>query len=353
MFCPECGYENNNENKFCMRCGKDIKQEAKAFRKDNLNGILEDKTHEKEINIPDKTNENEPGVCTECGYHNSLQSYKCIRCDKILKEDSQITKTDNNQTFQNTSNMQYNANQYHNDSNTYTTDNISSATHSNEQHNYEIFSENYNGNYEYKMLKPSLAASIGGAILVILAYFMSFMNIDLTLLKMFSDDIPQSYSASLIDIEPYGILVMLFMILLIILLILKRQKASIAPLISSIILFCDPLIDIYSGFNDDDTDMIFAKNIAESMYEFGAGFYFTIIGFIIIGIGIFLAYRDNWDKTTRTMHYVVDGIMAVIVVIAVWVGYDTVDPDSLEGFVDYPESYRCEMSLGYDMNETL
>ncbi len=26
MFCPECGYENNEGNKFCMGCGKDLKQ---------------------------------------------------------------------------------------------------------------------------------------------------------------------------------------------------------------------------------------------------------------------------------------------------------------------------------------
>lgn len=300
-----------------------------------------------------KINESEPGVCPDCGYHNNPSSSKCIKCDKILKEDSQILKPDNNQTLENTSNVKYNDNQYNNYSNTYTTNNISSTTHNNEQHNYEIFSENYNGNYEYKMLKPSLAASIGGAILVILACFMSFINIDLSLLSMFDDDISQSYSASLIDIEPYGILVMLFMVLLIILSVLKRQKASIAPLISSVVLFCNPLIDFYSSFNNDDTDMIFAKNIAESMYEFGAGFYFMIIGFIIIGIGIFLAYRDNWDKTTRTMQYVVNGIMTIIVIIAVWQGSDASDSVSAENFVYYPESYRCEISLVYDMNETL
>ncbi len=26
MFCPECGYENNEVNKFCMGCGKDLRQ---------------------------------------------------------------------------------------------------------------------------------------------------------------------------------------------------------------------------------------------------------------------------------------------------------------------------------------
>lgn len=40
MFCPECGYENNDENKFCMKCGKDIKQDTEAFRKNKLNSII-------------------------------------------------------------------------------------------------------------------------------------------------------------------------------------------------------------------------------------------------------------------------------------------------------------------------
>ncbi|MCM1228047.1 MAG: zinc-ribbon domain-containing protein [Clostridium sp.] len=31
MFCPECGYENNEENKFCMSCGKDIKHDTEGF----------------------------------------------------------------------------------------------------------------------------------------------------------------------------------------------------------------------------------------------------------------------------------------------------------------------------------
>lgn len=36
MFCPNCGYENNNENKFCMECGKDIRQETNEFSSNSL-----------------------------------------------------------------------------------------------------------------------------------------------------------------------------------------------------------------------------------------------------------------------------------------------------------------------------
>ncbi|MCM1228306.1 MAG: hypothetical protein NC320_12965 [Clostridium sp.] len=91
----------------------------------------------------------------------------------------------------------------------------------------------------------------------------------------------------------------------------------------------------------------------ENMYDLGVGFYVMIIGFIIIGIGIFLAHRDNWDKTTRTMEYIVDGVMVVIIVGVLWLGSDSSNSDSAENFADYPESYCCEISSSYDMNENL
>lgn len=37
MFCPNCGHENSNENKYCMKCGKDIKKESESFNADTYN----------------------------------------------------------------------------------------------------------------------------------------------------------------------------------------------------------------------------------------------------------------------------------------------------------------------------
>ena len=35
MFCPECGYENNDENKFCMKCGKNLDAVLNECKSDN------------------------------------------------------------------------------------------------------------------------------------------------------------------------------------------------------------------------------------------------------------------------------------------------------------------------------
>lgn len=115
--------------------------------------------------------------------------------------------------------------------------------------------------------------------------------------------------------------------------------------------FC--FIYIYSGLSGDDPDIKLAKEMFENMYDLGVGFYVMIIGFIIIDIGIFLSHRDNWDKTTRTMEYIVGGIMAVITIVVIWQNPDTTDSVNLENAVVYPESYCCEISSNYDMNENL
>lgn len=352
MFCPECGYKNDDKNKYCIGCGKDIRQEAEAFKKDKPDNMHVDNAYKTESDTPVKVEakpiKTEPGVCPECGYHNSPSSIKCVRCDFELKP----SEAYDDRTFESTSNVQYN-DQYINSHDTVRPSSV--PQNKKEEPDYSMFSNDYKSEYKYKMLKVSLACSIGGAALVIIACFMSFMNIDLSLLSMFID-MPQDsyiYSITFMDIRPYGILIILFMVLLITLSVLKRQKASLAPLISSVILFCRPLTEMFSDLGSDDSESILVKNIAEDMWEFGAGFYFMIIGFIIIGIGIFLAHRDNWDKTTRTIQYIVSGIMAVIVVVSVWLGYDTANPDELESYVDQSESYCCEISLSYDMNSAL
>lgn len=349
MFCPECGYKNDDKNKYCIGCGKDIRQEAEAFKKDKPDNMHVDNAYKTESDTPVKVEakpiKTEPGVCPECGYHNSPSNTKCIRCDFELKP----SEAYDNRTFESTSSEQYN-DQYINSHETVNTSSV--PQNRKEEPDYSIFSSDYKSEYKYKMLKVSLACSIGGAALVIIACFMSFMNIDLSLLRIFSEDIPQNISISFINIKPLGIVIILFMVLLMVLSVLKRQEASNAPLISSVILFCRPLIEIFSDSENDDQNSIFAENIADDMWEFGVGFYLIIIGFVIIGIGICLARKDNWDKTTRTMQYIVSGIMAVIVVAVLWKGYDT-DVDNLEGFVDYSESYSCEILLEYNMNEIL
>lgn len=206
--------------------------------------------------------------------------------------------------------------------------------------------------------KISLGASIGGAVLVILACFMPFLKMDVSLFGLFTDVPQDSYSVNLINIASCGVFVVLFMVFLIVLSVLKRQKASIAPLVSSVILFCYPFIEFYRNFkeNDDKTTGLeknIAKEMLENMFDLGVGFYVMIIGFIIIGIGIFLSHKDNWDKTTRTMEYIVDGVMVVIIVGVLWLGSDSSNSDSAENFADHPESYCCEISSSYDINENL
>lgn len=46
MFCPNCGYENNDENQFCMKCGRPILQKS---QKSNPNT---DNLYIKSGNIP-------------------------------------------------------------------------------------------------------------------------------------------------------------------------------------------------------------------------------------------------------------------------------------------------------------
>ncbi len=36
MFCPECGYKNNNENKFCRECGTRLPQQSTTFSENNV-----------------------------------------------------------------------------------------------------------------------------------------------------------------------------------------------------------------------------------------------------------------------------------------------------------------------------
>lgn len=290
MFCPNCGHENNNENKFCIGCGKDIRQEAEAFKKDKQDDTPEDKAYKTEADTPSraeevKSIETEPGVCPECGYHNSPSSIKCVRCDFELKP----SEAYDNQTYESTSNAQYNDQCI----NSQAIDNSPNVPQNKKyEPDYSMFSSDYRSEYKYKMLVPSLACSIGGAILVILACFLPYLTI--------SDN-----SYSVINLSAVvGTIIIAYMAITIIFSMLKYQKATLGILIAMVVF-------LFSEF----MDFISLKNQYVNVnINFNIGFYLIIAGCVAMVVGLFFSYKDYWDKTTRIMRRIVWAITVVIVV---------------------------------------
>ncbi|WP_337483998.1 zinc-ribbon domain-containing protein [Porcipelethomonas sp.] len=290
MFCPNCGHENNNENKFCIGCGKDIRQEAEAFKKDKQDDTPEDKAYKTEADTPSraeevKSIETEPGVCPECGYHNSPSSIKCVRCDFELKP----SEAYDNRTYESTSNAQYNDQCI----NSQAIDNSPNVPQNKkDEPDYSMFSSDYRSEYKYKMLVPSLACSIGGAILVILACFLPYLTI--------SDN-----SYSVINLSAVvGTIIIAYMAITIIFSMLKYQKATLGILIAMVVF-------LFSEF----MDFISLKNQYVNVnINFNIGFYLIIAGCVAMVVGLFFSYKDYWDKTTRIMRRIVWAITVVIVV---------------------------------------
>ncbi len=46
MFCPNCGKENSDENKFCANCGCILKNDGESEKKEVISGILEKQNNE-------------------------------------------------------------------------------------------------------------------------------------------------------------------------------------------------------------------------------------------------------------------------------------------------------------------
>ncbi len=204
MFCPDCGYENNDENKFCMKCGKSLS-----------NG------------------------------EDNLKSETPIFSDTDDKSDTA---------------------------------------------SYEKLSEH--SSCKNKLFLASIITSIGGALICVLGCLLPFASADIMI-----------FNISVRFIEGDGLLICILMAISIISSLAKFQKFNIISVVlSSIILYHD-------GKSVFEEEMVYP----------GIGFYFIIIGLIILLVGFLISFKGGQDKTRELIawikkHKIITAVICLILI---------------------------------------
>ena len=68
--CPSCGHENQPQNRFCLKCGSPLGEEAEALARDESVTFR---------------------VCASCGHQNRAENRVCVKCGSPLAEEAQPT----------------------------------------------------------------------------------------------------------------------------------------------------------------------------------------------------------------------------------------------------------------------